>query len=254
MLMVCASFAELGVQYKLIWFALKSVWKALAMGANSVTIKMGKQSKFLQKHADIKTESIVKDPAAEEDQVQLWQWGLPLILVITATCIVLGLQYHLDVGLSLLAILLGFIFSFLAIQCSGATNNTPITAVAKASQLVLGAATHNYPVQTAQRMNLVGGAVAAGAANQATDLVTDFRVGYLLKTPPKLQWYAQIIGSIVGESFPSSIYKVAALRLMLPSNIHCSVRLYVCLFPPICKYTCLLICLQCIHESVPMRS
>ncbi|KAF8244683.1 OPT superfamily oligopeptide transporter [Wilcoxina mikolae CBS 423.85] len=208
MLMVCASFAELGVQYKLIWFALKSIWKALAMGANSATIKMGKKSKFLQKHADIKTESIVKDPAAEEDQVRLWQWGLPLILVIIATCVVLGLQYHLDVGLSLLAILLGFIFSFIAIQCTGATNTTPITAVAKASQLVLGAATHNYPVETAQRMNLVGGAVAAGAANQATDLVTDFRVGFLLKTPPKLQWYAQIIGSIVAMFVAPAVFIV----------------------------------------------
>ena len=49
----------------------------------------------------------------------------------------------------------------------------------------------------AQRMNLVGGAIASGAAGQSTDLVADFRVGFLLKTPPRLQWYAQCIGSVV---------------------------------------------------------
>jgi len=49
----------------------------------------------------------------------------------------------------------------------------------------------------ALRTNLLGGAVAVGAASQATELVSDFRVGFLLRTPPNLQWIAQAIGSFV---------------------------------------------------------
>lgn len=195
--MICASFAELGVQYKLLGFAMKSVWKAIAGGTNFLATKMGKPSVFLDKQANSESDMVDQDPAAEEDQVKLWQWGPSLILVIIATCIVLGLQYQLNVGLSILAILLGFIFAFLAIQCTGATDTTPLTAAAKATQLVLGAATQSHPILIAQRMNLVGGAIASGAASQSTDLVVDYRVGFLLKTPPKLQWYAQIVGSIV---------------------------------------------------------
>ena len=104
----------------------------------------------------------------------------------------------MPVGMSILAIFLGFIFSFLAIQCTGITDITPLTAASKASQLVLGGATkgEGWGIQQAQRLNLIGGAVASGAASQSTDLVVDFRVGFLLQTPPKLQWVAQGIGSI----------------------------------------------------------
>lgn len=199
LVMIASSFAELGVQYKLIWFALKSAWKGIAMAMNSGVNKMGKKSTFLEKQSHIKAEHVIKDSAPEEDQVQLWQWGPGLIIIIIATCIILGLQYHLDVGMSILAVLLGFVFAFLAIQCTGVTDTTPLTTAAKATQLILGGATSGagFPTVTAQRMNLIGGAIASGAASQSTDLVVDFRVGFLLGTPPKLQWYAQAIGSIV---------------------------------------------------------
>lgn len=197
--MIASSFAELGVQYKLIWFALKSAWKGMAMAMNSMANRLGKHSDFLEKQSHIKAEHMVKDPAREEDQVQMWQWGPALIITIVATCVVLGLQYHLEPGMSILAVLLGFIFAFLAIQCTGVTDTTPLTTAAKATQLILGGATSGagYGPQKAQLMNLIGGAIASGAAGQSTDLVVDFRVGFLLSTPPKLQWYAQAIGSVV---------------------------------------------------------
>ena len=104
----------------------------------------------------------------------------------------------MPIGMSLLAVFLGFIFSFLAIQCTGVTDITPLTAASKASQLVLGGATkgQGWGLPKAQLLNLIGGAVASGSANQSTDLTIDFRVGFLLRTPPKLQWVAQGIGSI----------------------------------------------------------
>jgi len=101
--------------------------------------------------------------------------------------------------MSVLAILLGFIFAFLAIQCNGATDITPLTTAAKATQLVLGGAAsgQGFSKQVSQRLNLIGGAIASGAASQSTDLVVDFRVGFLLRTPPRQQWIAQALGSII---------------------------------------------------------
>lgn len=199
LVMIAASFAELFVHYKLIWFALKSAWKGIAMGLNTGVGKFGRRSPFLEKHSQIETEHMVEDPASEDEQVKLWQWGPALIVTIIATCIVLGLQYHMNVGMSLLAILLGFLLSFLVIQCTGVTDSTPLTTAAKASQIILGGVSSGagLPQATAERLNLIGGAIASGAASQSTDLTADFRVGFLLRTPPILQWYAQAIGSVV---------------------------------------------------------
>lgn len=76
---------------------------------------------------------------------------------------------------------------------------TPLTAASKASQIIVGGATKAQGLQLdhAQRVNLLGGALASIGANQATDLVVDFRVGFLLRTPPLQQWIAQSIGTIV---------------------------------------------------------
>ncbi|KAF8470055.1 OPT oligopeptide transporter protein-domain-containing protein [Kalaharituber pfeilii] len=201
LIMITASFTELGVQYKLIWHALKCAWRAMAIGTNNFAKEhTGRSIKLLEKSERINTEEYhVDDIAGPEEQVAMWMWGPPLAICIVVTCIILGLQYHLEIGMSILAIFLGFIFAFLAIQCNGATDITPLTTAAKATQLVLGGAASGsgYAQDVSQRLNLIGGAIASGAAGQATDLVVDFRVGFLLRTPPRQQWLAQAIGSII---------------------------------------------------------
>jgi hypothetical protein len=101
--------------------------------------------------------------------------------------------------MSLLSVFLAFFFSFLAIQCTGVTDITPLTAASKASQIILGGATkgEHWTVEHSQRLNLLGGALANMGANQATDLTMDFRTGFLLRTPPIQQWLAQGIGTLV---------------------------------------------------------
>jgi uncharacterized oligopeptide transporter (OPT) family protein len=76
---------------------------------------------------------------------------------------------------------------------------TPLTAASKASQIVLGAATKSqgWDLDKAQRLNLMGGALASVAAGQSSDLVGDFRVGFLLRTPVNQQWMAQGIGTVI---------------------------------------------------------
>lgn len=208
MVMICASFAELGVQYKMIWSAMKSGFKGISGGIEGILERFGKSSAFLKKASELDIDEQVKDPFPDEQQVKTWQWFIPLILTIIFTCLVLGLQYHLSIGLSLLSIVLGFLFASLAIQCTGATDVTPLTTAAKASQLILGGVTtgQKLEIKTAQKLNLIGGAIASGAAGQSSDLVVDFRVGFLLRTPPNLQWYAQAIGSVVAMFLAPGVF------------------------------------------------
>lgn len=56
------------------------------------------------------------DPAAPEDRVPTWAWVSGLAISIILTCALCATQYHMNVGEVILALILGFIFSFLAVQ------------------------------------------------------------------------------------------------------------------------------------------
>ncbi|AEO69806.1 858e2628-2234-4ac8-b6d4-9dfb78f5fb95 [Thermothielavioides terrestris] len=201
MVMVCSSMAELFVQYKVIWAAFKSVWNQSCAGINNILTARGKSSAFFAKHgAPVeKDETIVEDPFPPEQQVKHWMWILGLLVAVVIGMLIFHFQWEMHPGLTILAIVLAFLFSFLAIQIGAVTDNTPLTAASKASQLVFGGATSHsgYTIQHAQKINLVAGSLASGGADMATSLVSDFRTGFLIHTPPIKQWIAQSIGAFV---------------------------------------------------------
>ncbi|KAH8653713.1 OPT oligopeptide transporter protein-domain-containing protein [Xylariales sp. PMI_506] len=202
MIMVCSSMAELFIQYKVIWFGVKSAFRQGCGGINSFLIKRGKKVEFFEKHAlaaEADSHNFIQDPARPDQQVPTWLWMSGLVLSIVIGIIIFALLWAITPGLTILACLLGFMFSFLAIQIGAVTDQTPLTAASKASQLVFGAATKNsgYTIQGAQRVNLVAGSLASGAAEVAMNLTSDFRTGFLLGTPPIKQWIAQAFGTLV---------------------------------------------------------
>jgi uncharacterized oligopeptide transporter (OPT) family protein len=123
-------------------------------------------------------------------------------------------------GLTILACLLGFFFSFLCVQIGAVTDQTPLTAASKASQLVFGGATAGggysaSAIQHAQKLNLVAGGIASGAADVATSLTGDFRTGFLMRTPPIKQWYAQAFGTFI------SVWLAPGLFVLFTSAYPC---------------------------------
>ncbi|KAI2636557.1 oligopeptide transporter [Hypomontagnella submonticulosa] len=202
MIMVCVSMAELFVQYKVIAYAGQVVWQKMCAGINNILVKAGKHSPYFARRAEMEVkaaEGIIEDPAPAEEQVQMWMWSTGLVVVIAAAMVIFALQWGMNPGLTVLACLLGFLFSFLAIQIGAVTDQTPLTAASKASQLIFGAATKGsgFSIKDAQRVNLVAGGLASGGADVAYSLTSDFRTGFLLGTSPKKQWYAQGLGSII---------------------------------------------------------
>jgi hypothetical protein len=207
--MIAVSFTELLLQWRIIIFAFKAIWRASATALHDAAAKRGKEYKFLVVKQQDET-NLVQDPARPEEIPKMWMWAPGLILTIIGMCLVMGIQYEMPVNMSLLSVFLAFFFSFLAIQCTGVTDITPLTAVSKASQVVLGGATksNHWDIPKAQRLNLLGGALANMGANQATDLVADFRVGFLLRTPPIQQFLAQGIGTLAAIFIAPSIFRV----------------------------------------------
>ncbi|EMC98140.1 hypothetical protein BAUCODRAFT_32137 [Baudoinia panamericana UAMH 10762] len=208
LLMIVVSFTELALQYKVFYFICKAVWRGTCEAFANLMARTGKQSDFLAKQGGQNEEDLVQDPAQPHELVKWWMWAPLLVIVIICSCVVLGVQYGMPVGMSLLSVFLAFFFSFLAVQCSGVTDITPLTAASKASQIVLGGATkgEHWPVEHAQRLNLLGGSLASMGANQASDLVGDFRVGFLLRTSPVQQFIAQGLGTIVAVFLAPALF------------------------------------------------
>ncbi|KAJ2982152.1 hypothetical protein NUW58_g6502 [Xylaria curta] len=135
LIMVATSIAELLVQYKVLAHAGKATWKAMCVGLNQLMIKItGRPSHFLERQANKygDDQNMVADSARREDQVPMWQWMVGLVTSIAVAIIVFHYQWGMDPGLTILACLLGFLFSFLAIQIGAVTDQTPLTAASKA--------------------------------------------------------------------------------------------------------------------------
>ncbi|KAK5117447.1 hypothetical protein LTR85_008832 [Meristemomyces frigidus] len=212
LLMIVVSFTELALQYKVFYFVSKAVFRGSCAGLNAMLHAMKRDSPTLARIGAQKKSDMVKDSADEHQLVKWWMWAPLLIIVIICSCVVMGVQYDMPVGMSLLSIFLAFFFSFLAVQCSGVTDITPLTAASKASQIVLGGATkgEHWQVPHAQRLNLLGGSLASMGANQASDLVGDFRVGFLLRTSPQQQFIAQGLGTIVAVFLAPALFMLFA--------------------------------------------
>ncbi|KAF2397436.1 oligopeptide transporter [Trichodelitschia bisporula] len=197
--MVCISFTELLLQWRILLFAGRALGRGIGRGIYDLQRRAGKENEWLRKRTGQNDEDIIEDIAEPHELVKMWMWLPGLIMVIIAGCLVMYYQYQMPVGMSLLSIFLAFFFSFLAIQCTGVTDITPLTAASKASQVILGGATRSehWQLNHSRQLNLLGGALANMGANQSTDLTQDFRTGFLLRTPPLQQWIAQGIGTFV---------------------------------------------------------
>ncbi|KAK0657979.1 OPT oligopeptide transporter protein-domain-containing protein [Cercophora newfieldiana] len=223
MVMVCASMAELIIQWKVIWIGVKSAWNQTCISINQTLLKRGKQSTFFAKHGkEQDSQWHIEDPAPPEQQVKHWVWVVGMIFTTVLAMLIFHFQWEMHPGLTILAIVLAFLFSFLAIQIGAVTDQTPLTAAAKASQLIFGGATsgQGLDVLHAQKLNLVAGSLASGGAGVATELTSDFRTGFLIGTPPVKQWIAQAIGTFV------SVWLAPGLFVLFTSA-------YPCIYDPL---------------------
>lgn len=189
MVMLCASFAEVGMNGPMLYKGLKRAFFETAE-------KIPRARAFAEKHLG-QEEIAIEDPSPKSEQVPTWAWSGGVVLAITFSMIVLSLQYQVNPGLTILAVILAFIFSFIAAQSSGATDINPVSTCGKASQLVFGGVTQGQGLHgvKAERINMTGGIVAGGAAAQSVDMLGDLRTGYLLSASPVVQFIAQACGS-----------------------------------------------------------
>ncbi|RYP68459.1 hypothetical protein DL769_005511 [Monosporascus sp. CRB-8-3] len=117
------------------WLCLQGRLAQELRHIKGILVKRGKHSRYFSGKAanEIKgAENMVRDPARPEDQVQIWMWSSGLVLTIVGAVLLFHYRWGMTAGLTILACVLDFIFSFLAIQIGAVTDQTPLTAVAQA--------------------------------------------------------------------------------------------------------------------------
>jgi hypothetical protein len=158
MLLLCGALAELGANFSTLAASFYSLFEPVI--------------RRFKKNHEIDESKLIYDPAPESEQVPWWLWTGGIVLSTFFSCLVLGLQYKQNVGVTLLGIVFAFIFSFIGAESTGRTNITPVTSIGNASQLVIGGATRgHYPIKDAQLQNLMGGMLALGASLQSADML-----------------------------------------------------------------------------------
>lgn len=232
LLMIAVSFAELALQYKVIFHVFRAVVRGSASGMNALMkATMKKTSPYLQRKSAQIENDMVEDPAADHELVKWWMWSPLLVMSIILCCVGHGRtirkarRHEFALRLPRLLLLLpsspmrrvSTIYLKAGLRRANnpfpsVTDITPLTAASKASQIILGGATQasNWPVPHAQQLNLLGGSLASIGANQASDLTGDFRVGFLLRTPPFQQWLTQGLGTVVAVFLSPAMFMLFA--------------------------------------------
>jgi hypothetical protein len=93
--MVFCSMAEFFIQYKNIWFGMKTVFREACKSLNEVAQKRGKHIEFLAKQSvpGAHDPDTVEDFATPDQQVPTWQWATGLIVTLAVTMIICAVQF-----------------------------------------------------------------------------------------------------------------------------------------------------------------
>jgi len=110
--MVFSAFTEMAIQYQLIWFAIKSGLKSLMSTVNYILTCLGIHSIWLERKSRITiADQWIEDPAPKNQQINSWMITILTLATVVFTCIILTLQFQMKLGMSLLSIVLGFLFA-----------------------------------------------------------------------------------------------------------------------------------------------
>lgn len=209
MVLLVYSLIEFFLHIRVVWDGAMYGFRSMASSLHSILAKRGKTNSFLEKQAAKLNEdnSLLEDFASPDQQVPTWIWSIGTVVMVVVSMLVCHFQFDMNPGLAILACILGLMFAFLSIYGGAITDTAPLTASSKASQLVFGGITKgSYSTMEAQRINLIAGNIASGCADVSNSLVSDFRVGFLLRTPPKYQFYAQAMGAVVSVFLAPGIF------------------------------------------------
>jgi uncharacterized oligopeptide transporter (OPT) family protein len=137
--------------------------------------------------------------------------GVPAIGVLVA--LMAKNFFGIDYWLSIVALLLVFVFCLIAINSTGLTSITPIGAMGKLTQLTFGALAPGN-----KEVNLMTAGITGEVASHAANLLQDIKPGYMLGAKPRQQAVGHILGIFAGAVLSIPVFYLVFLKLP-PSDL-----------------------------------
>jgi OPT family oligopeptide transporter len=168
-------------------------WKSIARSLGGITRIFGKRDKSRE---------------TPIDAIECPDWWFPAGFVVLAPIVValMAWLFQVPVWAGLIAVPLAVVMGFIAARVTGDTDITPTKALGPVTQLIYGAITPGN-----LSGNIMAANVTGGIGLHAADLLTTLKTGWLLGGNPRVQFYAQLFGVIVG-----AIVIVPAFHLIIP--------------------------------------
>jgi uncharacterized oligopeptide transporter (OPT) family protein len=135
---------------------------------------------------------------------------LGLVPITIGILVVQSFAFHIAIWLGLVSVAFSFVVSLVACRATGETDQTPIGAMGKVTQLLYAVLPGAKGIAA---INLMAAGTTAAAAGAAADLLTDLKSGYLLGANPRRQFLAQFYGVFFGV-----VAVVPAWYLMVPDK------------------------------------
>ncbi|KAI9277824.1 OPT oligopeptide transporter protein-domain-containing protein [Sporodiniella umbellata] len=197
-LMTITAFTELLIHYDSLWRGIKGgileVRSSVMRGIHFVkriTLRSKMQGELNEKYVAKLDENETFKP---EELIPASWWLGGTFLSVIFTCAIMGEYFGMPVYQSLIAVILGLLFSFVGIQATGETDINPVGSIGKMSQLVFARMPADS-IQHALKNNLMAGNISASAASQAVDMVGDLKTGQIVGASPRSQFWAQFVAS-----------------------------------------------------------
>jgi len=122
------------------------------------------------------------------------QWlVIGIIPLVIASVILQYVAFSIAPHIGLLTVTMSFFLALVACRSTGETDVTPMSAMAKITQITVAMLAPKAIVT-----NLMAASVTANVASSSADLLTDLKSGYLLGANPRKQFLAQLSGVFFG--------------------------------------------------------
>jgi len=144
-------------------------------------------------------------------QIPVWWWGTGLAASTAVCTAVLSPMFQLPVWQPPVAVLLALLVAVLAVRALGETDLNPVSGVGKLSQAIFALISPRHVLG-----NLVAGAVAEAGAQQAGDMMQDFKTAHLLGVCPRQQFGAMLIGSGASVFVSVAAYQLYTSTYQIP--------------------------------------
>ncbi|KAG1374546.1 hypothetical protein G6F61_009238 [Rhizopus arrhizus] len=197
-LMTITAFTELLIHYDSLWRGIKGgvleLYSAAMRGVHFFQ-RIVLRTQLTEQETDKYKRTQDENETFRPDELIPASWWIGgTFLSIIFTCAIMGRYFGMPVYQSIVAILLGFLFSFVGIQATGETDINPVGSIGKMSQLVFAKMPADN-LQAVMKNNLMAGNISASAASQAVDMVGDLKTGQLVGASPRSQFWAQFVAS-----------------------------------------------------------